>query len=579
MKKKILMVVIGIILIIGIVCIVNINKSKKKYNFTIEKLGDINYFLLMKDNKYGVINKNGDIIVEPIYDVIEIPNPSKDLFICKSNYNADTNEYQVQVFNSKKEAILYQYYIVEGINLNNVEDNVNYEKSILKYKSEGKFGIIDYSGNKITKPIYESIEGFEYNEGLLKVTKSGKYGIINMNGAEIIKPKYDEIISDTYYTDEEGYKSSGYIVGERTDEGMRYGYIDSNRKQLLKNEYNDIYRINKKDEKSNCYLVASKNGKAGVYKGKKNVIKHDYEDIAYNEQNDLLIIQKAGKQGVSRFDGTYVVPIEYSNIFFIGNIINCQKGNENSDIDLYDINGNKEQNREYISKQTYNDKYQIVSISKQELDEYKILINGTDKVIEDNYSYIQYLFDKYFIASKNGKFGIIDDEGKIVIDFKYIVIQPRSGFEIVELITEDRKVTILNNKLEELVQMKSGQVHLINEYIKVSNDSDVKYINTKGKIVDSTEVYSKNKLFSYNENKKWGFKDKNGNVVVKAEYDFVTEFNIYGYAGIKRNNLWGVIDSQGNIIKEPTYELEQNPNFIKEYYEVDLGYGNPYYTN
>lgn len=579
MKKRILMVVVGIILIVGIVCIININSSKKKYNFVVEKLGEIKYFQLMKDNKYGVINTNGDIIVEPIYDVIEIPNPSKDLFICKNNYNADTNEYQVQVFNGKKEAILYQYYIVEGIGLNNVEDNGNYEKGILKYKSEGKYGIIDYSGKKITKPIYESIEGFEYNEGLLKVAKSGKYGIINMNGAEIVKPKYDEIISDAYYTDENGYRSSGYIVGERTDDGMRYGYIDSNRKQLLKNEYNDIYRINKKDDRNGCYLVASKNGKAGVYQSKKNIIKHDYEDITYNEENDLLVMQKAGKQGVTRFDGTYVVPMEYSNIFFIGNVINCQKSNENNDIDLYDVNGNKEQNSDYISKQTYSDKYQIVSVSRQELDEYKILINGTDKVIEDNYSYIQYLFDKYFIASKNGKFGIIDDDGKVVVDFKYIVIQPRSGFDTVELIAENKTITILNKQFEEIAEMKSGQVYSINGYIKVSNDSDVKYINTKGKIVDSTEVYPENNLLSYNENKKWGFKDRSGNVIVKAEYDFVTEFNVYGYAGIKKGNLWGVIDSIGNIIKEPTYELEQNPNFIKEYYEVDLGYGNPYYTN
>ena len=49
----------------------------------------------------------------------------------------------------------------------------------------------------------------------------------------------------------------------------------------------------------------------------------------------------------------------------------------------------------------------------------------------------------------------------------------------------------------------------------------------------------------------------------------VTEFNEYGYAGIKSKNKWGSINENGDVIKEPTYEVESNiiPSFIKEYYQ------------
>ena len=59
-----------------------------------------------------------------------------------------------------------------------------------------------------------------------------------------------------------------------------------------------------------------------------------------------------------------------------------------------------------------------------------------------------------------------------------------------------------------------------------------------------------------------------------------TELNEYGYAGIKQNGKWGVINSNGDIIKEPTYEFDESvmPVFIKEYYKVDMGYGEPYFT-
>ena len=572
MKKKILIFVFSIIIIIGLVFVVKNNIDKKKNEYTIETLGSPNYFLMMQNNKFGVIDRSGNVVIDSVYDIIEMPNPAKDIFICKNNYNVDTGEYNVQVFNAKKEPILYNYYIVEAIALNGVEDNGFYEKSTLKYKSEGLYGLTDFSGKKLTDAVYESIDGFEYKEGLLIVKKAGKYGIININGKVIVKPKYDEIFCDGYYTDELKYNDSGYIVGTRTDNGMRYGYIDKNGKQLLKNDFNDMYRITDKND-GNIYLVAYKNGKAGIYKGKKNVVSHDYEDIIYNGENDLLVVQKNSKQGIAKFDGSLLVPIDYDNIFFAGNYINAQKG---EDIDIFDNNGNKEQNSEYISKQNFSDgKYEIVSNSS---DEYKVIVTNTGNVIADGYSYIQYLFDEYFIVQKDGLFGIIDDKGNKVIEPKYAAVQPIYDYNIVQLIDDKSNVTILNRGMQEVIKVDIGSIYEVSGYLQVSMNDDIKYINKDGKLVENTEIYSNNKLFAFCKNGKWGFKDKSGNEIVKPEYQFVTEFNEYGFAGIKNKDLWGVIDDSGNIVKEPTYELEQEPNFIKDYYEVYLGYGEPYYT-
>ncbi|MBR2704150.1 MAG: WG repeat-containing protein [Clostridia bacterium] len=486
MRKKFLICIIPIVLIIGIIVIVMSN-NKKKYQYEVEKLETINYFLFEENNKYGVIDREGNIIVEPSYDIIEIPNPSKDLFICKSNYDASKKEYSVQVFNKDKQQLLYQYYIVEAIELNNVDDNGFYEKSVLKYKSNGLYGLIDLSGKKVTKAEYESIDGFEFNEGLMLVKKSGKYGIINMNGAVVVKPKYDEIYSDKYYDENNGYKKSGYIVGVKTDNGMRYGYIDSDRKMLLKNEYNDIYRIEEK--KDSTYLVAFKDGRAGIYNKKKNIIKHEYEDIEYNAQNDLLMVQKAAKQGVARFDGSIIVPMEYDNILFAGNYINAKKEDF---VDIYDKNGNKEQSEQYTSKQDFNDgKYSIISTKD---DEFKIIVDSS-KVIEDNYSYIQYLFDKYFIVQKNGKFGVIDDNGEEVIACKYEVIQPTLDFNIIQLLSKDGKIEILNKNFDTIVDSSKLTISMYTGYLKViKNDQEV-YIDKNGKVVNYSDVESKNNLY------------------------------------------------------------------------------------
>ena len=55
--------------------------------------------------------------------------------------------------------------------------NIPFEKTVLKYRENGKYGIIDFNGKIITKPIYEEIESLEYREGALKVRQNGKYGV------------------------------------------------------------------------------------------------------------------------------------------------------------------------------------------------------------------------------------------------------------------------------------------------------------------------------------------------------------------------------------------------------------------
>lgn len=576
MKKKVIVVLSIIILIIGIISIIKYNKNKSKFNYTIEQISEVNYFLLMQNNKYGVVNKNGDIVVDPIYDVVEIPNASKPVFICKGNYDQNSGEYNIQVFNDKKEPILYQYYTVEAIKLNNVESNGNYEKSVLKYKSDNKYGLIDFNGNKITDAIYDSIEGFNYREGILLVKKSDKYGIINIKGASIIKPKYDEILCDEYYTTDSKYDKSGYIVGTKTDKGMRYGYIDGiKRKQILKNEYNDIYRITDKIDDNNIYLVAFKDGKAGVYQNKKKIINNEYEDILYNANNDLLTLQKTSKQGVSKFDGTTIIPIEYDNIFFAGEYINAQKGDK---IDIYNFDGTKE-NSEYISRKSVADKkYEIVSTSD---DKYKIINNENNKVIDDNYQYVQYLFKNYFSVTKDNKYGIIDSDGNTILDFKYNIVRLLENSNVIQVIDDKSNIELLDENLKSIIKIKDANIYTYDNYFKVYSDDSVQYFDKSGKKLESKDVFPNNKLFAYKERNKWGFKDKDGNIVVKPIYDMVTEFNEYGYAGIKSKNKWGSINENGDVIKEPTYEVESNiiPNFIKEYYQVDLGYGEPYYTN
>ena len=81
------------------------------------------------------------------------------------------------------------------------------------------------------------------------------------------------------------------------------------------------------------------------------------------------------------------------------------------------------------------------------------------------------------------------------------------------------------------------------------------------------------------QNGKYGFVDKQGNVVVDYQYDDATEQNDYGFAGIKKDGKWGSIDGKGTIVQEPIYNLDNYllVNFIGRWHlgeDLNMNYYN-----
>ena len=118
MKKKIVYVsIITFFLIIMIFLGVVFLRNKPDLNYKLEVVNEIDYMLYSDNNKFGVINKSGEVVVQAIYDEIQIPNPSKPLFICMYDYDIEKNQYNIKVLNEKSEQILYQYVVVEAIKI------------------------------------------------------------------------------------------------------------------------------------------------------------------------------------------------------------------------------------------------------------------------------------------------------------------------------------------------------------------------------------------------------------------------------------------------------------------------------
>ncbi len=576
MKKKvfILLIIIIIAIVAGIFVTKYLN-DKSKYDFEIERVTEINYNILYKDNKYGVINRNGDIIVEPVYNIVQIPNPSKDIFICMGEYNSEQKEYDVKVLNSNGQELYQEYENVQAIPTETTYDGIPFEKTALKYKENGKYGLLNIDGKKLTDAIYDQISAISYKEGMLLVKQGDYSGVTNINGKTLIPVEYESITVDNYYNKETLYKTTGYIVSKKSDVGYRYGYINYKGKVIAETEYTTIQRVTELKDDENVYLVAYKDGQAGILKNKNNILNFEYEDISYNSYNEVFVIQRNGKQGIIDKDGKIKIAPEYESIVFGGIYVNAQKGDE---FYLLDLNGKQIENQEILSKLPTNAGHYIVSDYNEM---YKIVDENGNSVINNNYTYIEEIDNNYYIVGTNNKNGIIDLTGKAVVDLKYNSIFKIDGTDLLQAnISNTNTITLIDKNMKVLATMDNAKIEIDENYIRLYSESGSRYFSDEGKELSTKDLFPNNKLFAIQINEKWGFVDSNGNLKIQNEYDMVTEFNEYGFAGINKDGKWGSINSNGEIVQEPIYELKgTSPNFIGKFYQSEEWYGDLYYTD
>ena len=476
LKKVFAVIILFVVIIMCIVMLKGIlaGEEEKQENIT-----SIDYFAAYNNNKWGVINSNGDIVIDPSYaEMIIVPNSKKDIFLCTFDVNYDDGTYKTKALNGKNEEIFTSYEQIEAITNIDENQNLSYNGQVLRVQKQGKYGLINMDGTEILPCEYEEIKALQGVENAILVQKEGKYGIVNNEGKTLIEPNYVEI---------QGLgkeASQGFIV--KNQEG-KYGIIDISNKQVLETKYDAISKIHEGD-----YYVVTENGK-------QKVVKKDGTEILNGEYDEIVAILKNPENGIIYKD---------------------------------------------------NEKYGLMNLE------------GT-KIIAENYDDLKEAKTGTFIVKQKDNYGIIDQEGKTLVEVKYKGINYNEKADI--YITEDENYNneILNGNYE--IKLTGMVTNIDDErgYIEIKQEEGYKYYNFKFEEQKEADIFKTNTLFVSKKDGKYGFLDKDGNVVVDYIYDDATMQNTYGYAGIKKDGKWGVVDRNGKVIQEPTYKLD-------DYLQIDF---------
>ena len=576
MNKRVKWIIIAILAIVIVTIAIISIRNEMLLHYKIEEISEYNYFVLEQNKKYGVIDKKGNVVIEANYETVKIPNPSKPVFVCIKEYDQDKKEYTTIVYNEKKEELFSNYNNVQAIAIFTNINSTPYEKNVLAYKENEKYGLIDLNGKVITKPIYDEISSVNYKEGTFVVKQNGLEGVINLKGKVIIKCEYESVTSDNYYSEKNNNEKAGFIVSKKTEDGYRYGYINYRGTKILNEEFTQLERVTEINDDNNMYFVAFKDGQAGLLKNKKIVLNYEYQDVQYDVLGDFFVIQRNGKFGAVTRTGESILYPKYTTIYTAGMYLNALEGKK---IKVFDFKGNEIDTNIRSKIKTDNPNY-CITVDKKGI--YKVVNEKEYVIIDSNYNYAEYLPGDKFIVSKDSKSGVVNIEGRSILEIRYDSVSRINDTDIIQAEIDDT-IELYDMNLNKIASMEKSTVKEVKgekPYILLYSATDFKYIDKTGKIVEPQNIFEDHTLFSKNINGKWGFVDKNGNVKVQNEYEMVTEFNQYGFAGIKKDGKWGVIDQEGNVVQEPIYELSLiMPDFIGKYYKTNESYGDARYSD
>mgnify|MGYP005786669991 FL=1 len=164
---------------------------------------------------------------------------------------------------------------------------------------------------------------------------------------------------------------------------------------------------------------------------------------------------------------------------------------------------------------------------------------------------------------------MITPENTVAIEFKYNQMYYREAANFVEAEKENFKTDIIDSNfniaLEDII---ISDVDIEKGYLRVRKDDDYKYYNFKFEEKKAQELLTANTLFLVKENGKYGYQNKNGELVVDCIYDDAREQNEFGYCAVKQNGVWGALKSDGTVILEPSINLDNNLyiDFIDTWY-------------
>jgi WG containing repeat len=469
-------------------------EGKPVTDFTIDSISTFykGYAIIYENLLQGLMNREGQIKLKPIYQTIKIDTegnvfarlPSEWVWLTSKNeivkkFLADdlrsfNNGHQLVTRGGKVGIVNSDFKTVIPIEYENLKVASEY---FIASKNK-KVGVIDASNQVVVPFLYDSIEpvGGDYKVysksiGWQLVNKSGKvktqkyyqaidhsnelgfaiqhrnyWGVLSHTGEETIHCVFDSIL---------GIKANLIAIKFRG----QYGVIDSKENWKVAPQPHPIQLVNE----THYLLKQPGNSFLKTYEG--HIVYFTPYRTEFKTDHWVEILPDGSKKKIS-YEGTLLSqptqPINGANIQLVRNESEGMRGvQKDGKFGFVDAKGNLRVANRYDSIGEFHEGLAAIKLIGK-----WGFVNVSDQiVVNPNYQWVSSFKNGFCIATQNGKYGIIDKSGKAVLSFRYDAMRLLPNQQV-EIIVGNRKGRAAPNgkieiepRFDSLVEMEDG--HLI----------------------------------------------------------------------------------------------------------------------
>ena len=403
------------------------------------------------------------------------------------------------------------------------------------------YGVVDNDGTVYIPVEYDQIEfekeGREYKDNIYKCKKKEKWGLVSSTNGILLPCEYSSLEGNGIW---------------RTCKSGKYGYVQLNATSSITTLIPCIYESLGKYS-ADSYIRATLKGKKGMIDSQnKIIIPFKYSKVGNpchtSNGYSIIWVEKDGKLGIYNDDGKELQPCDIDKAYIL---------TENNSIEL-----------------SYTDcpSTDYIYIVRNGLTG---LISGStfETIIPCMYEYLSPIKTSKAFYKANGKWGIIDANNKTIqlaiydnveIDGSTLSEQkmPSMAFQSNMYVRNNGKVGMLKANGEDFIPVKYDSLGMYSDNMLVAKVGDkYGFLNEEGKesvpfIYSQAHNYSEGLAAVVNENGKYLFIDKSGNVTIKPkEYDRVDNFQNGTCKVYRKDKVWE-IDREGKKVKDSTKKLE-----------------------
>jgi hypothetical protein len=232
---------------------------KTEYDEISHLQGD-SIYIFKKDNKWGIITKSGIVKVG-----LGANNKFQELHSLKDNYLG------VKINNK------YGFVDINGnLRISNQYDAIgHYQENLAPIKLRGNWGYIDKIERIIIQPAFD--HAYSFSDGLAIVMKNNKFGLVNKEGKIVLPIEYDRLEKTA------GKRYLCYL-------GDKIGMTSEQGRLLIFPKFDGI------EDLQNGYVIIKRQNKFGLLTtAGVDTIPMIYDTLTYDHYNDLYLCSNASE--------------------------------------------------------------------------------------------------------------------------------------------------------------------------------------------------------------------------------------------------------------------------------------------